>query len=161
LRRHCRDINTLKNETAKAPFILASFICLASLGIQNVSGQLSNKANAKDWLQSDPSNDSIAGISLTKAYKLLEGRTSKPVIVAVIDNGVDIDHEDLRNVIWTNTKEIPNNGIDDDDNGFIDDVHGWNFRGAKDGSIIDKEWAGATQIYEAWKHKYKTQIPIC
>ena len=140
---------------AKAPFILASFICLASLGIQNVSGQLSNKANAKDWLQSDPSNDSIAGISLTKAYKLLEGRTSKPVIVAVIDNGVDIDHEDLRNVIWTNTKEIPNNGIDDDDNGFIDDVHGWNFRGAKDGSIIDKEWAGATQIYEAWKHKYK------
>src|SRR4029078_822535 len=124
---------------AKAPFILASFICLASLGIQNVSGQLSNKANAKDWLQSDPSNDSIAGISLTKAYKLLEGRTSKPVIVAVIDNGVDIDHEDLRNVIWTNTKEIPNNGIDDDDNGFIDDVHGWNFRGAKDGSIIDNE----------------------
>lgn len=139
----------------KAPFILASFICLVSVGGQNVFGQLSNKANAKDWLQSDPAIDSIAGISLTKAYKLLEGRISKPVIVAVIDNGVDIEHEDLKNVIWTNTKEIANNGIDDDHNGFIDDVHGWNFRGATDGSIIDNEWAGATQVYEAWKSKYE------
>jgi len=139
----------------KVPFILASFICLASLGRQDVFGQLLNKANEKDWLKSDPAKDSIAGISLTKAYNLLGGRTSKPVIVAVIDNGVDIEHEDLKNVIWTNTKEIANNGIDDDHNGFIDDVHGWNFRGAKDGTIIDNEWAGATQIYEAWKGRYE------
>jgi len=138
----------------KAPFILA-LICLTSLGKQDLFGQLLNKATAKDWFQSDPAKDTIAGIGLTKAYKLLEGRTSKPVIVAVIDNGVDIEHEDLKNVIWTNTKEIANNGIDDDHNGFPDDVHGWNFRGTKDGSIIDNEWAGATQIYEAWKGRYE------
>ena len=140
----------------KVFFIFASFIFLASSGGYDAFGQLLSKANAKDWLQSDPAKDSIAGISLAKAYELLERRTSKRVIVAVIDNGVDIDHEDLKNVIWTNTKEIANNGIDDDHNGFIDDVHGWNFRGAKDGSIVDNEWAGATQIYEAWKQKYES-----
>ena len=108
----------------------------------------------RDWLQSDVTNDSIAGISLYKAYELLRGRTSKQVIVAVIDNGVDIEHEDLKNKIWTNTKEIPGNGIDDDHNGYVDDVHGWNFRGTKDGTIIEDEHAAPTQFYLAWKNKY-------
>jgi hypothetical protein len=63
----------------------------------------------RDWLQLDPVTDSIAGISLYKAYKLLKGHPSKPVIVAVIDNGFDMDHEDLKNIFWTNTKEIPAN----------------------------------------------------
>ena len=124
-------------------------------GRQYAFGQLSIKAVAKDWLQSDPTKDSIAGISLNKAYNLLAGKTSKTIIVAVIDNGIDITHEDLTNIIWTNKKEIAGNGIDDDHNGFVDDVHGWNFRGAKDGSIIDNEWVGATQIYEAWKTRFE------
>jgi len=135
--------------------ISLGFFCVATLSPQNSFGQLSSKASAKDWLQSDPIRDSIAGISLHDAYKLLKGRAGKTIIVAVIDNGVDIEHEDLKEVIWTNRKEIPDNGIDDDHNGYIDDVHGWNFRGAKDGSIIDKEWAGATQIYVAWKSRYE------
>jgi subtilisin family serine protease len=108
----------------------------------------------KDWFEKDPKTDSVAGISLEKAYQLLKGRISKPVIVAVIDNGIDINHEDLENKIWTNTKEIPGNGIDDDHNGYIDDVHGWNFRGAKDGTIIENEQNGATQFYAEWKNKY-------
>jgi subtilisin family serine protease len=122
---------------------------------QSIFGQPSAKAGAKDWLTLDPTTDSVAGISLAKAYQLLEGRKSETVIVAVIDNGVDIAHEDLKNIIWTNKKEVPNNGIDDDRNGYIDDLHGWNFRGAKDGTIIENEQAGATQIYVAWRNKYE------
>jgi cell wall-associated protease len=109
---------------------------------------------ARDWYALDPSTDSIAGTSLYKAYELLKGRVSTPVIVAVIDNGVDIEHQDLKAFIWTNTKEIPGNGIDDDHNGYVDDVHGWNFRGAIDGTIVENEQAEATHIYAIGRHKY-------
>ena len=132
---------------------IAPLFCFIIFLNQNAFGQLLEKANAKDWLAFDPGTDSIAGISLYKAYELLKGKISKTVIVAVIDNGVDIGHEDLKNIIWTNKKEIHDNGIDDDQNGYIDDVHGWNFRGSKEGTIIDNEQAGATQIYSAWGEK--------
>ena len=69
-----------------------------------------------------------------------------PVIVAVIDSGVDIDHEDLEGVIWTNTDEIPGNGKDDDNNGYIDDIHGWNFLG--DAVAENMEY---TRIYKKLK----------
>ena len=122
---------------------------------QNVFGQLSVKANAKDWLVLDPKVDSIAGISLYKAYDVLKSKSLHTIIVAVVDNGIDIEHEDLKNVIWTNKREIPDNGMDDDHNGYIDDVHGWNFRGSKDGATICNEQAGATQIYLAWKNRFE------
>ena len=109
---------------------------------------------ARDWLALDPGADSIAGTSLYKACALLTGRDSEPVIVAVIDNGVDIGHEDLKNFIWTNKKEKPDNGQDDDQNGYVDDLHGWNFRGKKDGTIIENEQAEATHLYAGWKDKY-------
>ena len=138
-----------------AMFKASVLLCFVILSSQNIFGQLSVKANAKDWLALDPKTDSIAGISLYKAYELLEGKSSQTIIVAVIDNGVDIDHEDLKNIIWTNKREIPDNGIDDDHNGYIDDIHGWNFRGSKDGTIICNEQAGATQIYFAWKNRFE------
>ncbi len=109
---------------------------------------------ARNWLQLDPDTDSIAGISLEKAYELLKGRKSRSIVVAVIDNGVDIEHEDLKDVIWTNTREIPDNGVDDDHNGYVDDVHGWNFRGAKDGSTVENEQFAFTRIYSMWKAKF-------
>ncbi|MDQ6757623.1 MAG: S8 family peptidase [Bacteroidota bacterium] len=136
-------------------FKTTAVFCFVIFITQNIIAQPSLKANAKDWLALDPKKDSIAGISLYKAYNLLKGRNGKPVIVAVIDNGVDIEHEDLKNIIWTNTKEIASNGIDDDHNGYVDDVHGWNFRGAKDGTIIENEQSGSTQFYLAWKTKYE------
>jgi subtilisin family serine protease len=114
----------------------------------------------KNWLEKDPVSDSLAGISLDKAYELLKGRKSQTVIVAVIDNGVDLSHEDLKNTIWTNSKEITGNGIDDDRNGYTDDVHGWNFRGAKDGTIIENEQSGAVQYYLAWKSKFENTDSI-
>ncbi len=155
--KRCPLIAMLYRYNYKLKYIsktIAIFFVIVFLD-QSTSGQVSLKANAKDWLALDPKSDSIAGISLYKAYELLKGRISKTVIVAVIDNGVDIEHEDLKNIIWTNTKEIPNNGIDDDHNGYIDDIHGWNFRGSKQGTIIENEQAAATQIYSAWKSKYE------
>ncbi|AVI50585.1 peptidase S8 [Pukyongia salina] len=84
----------------------------------------------KSWVAADLLSDTIPGMSVEKAYaELLKGRKGQKVIVGVIDSGVDIEHEDLKNVIWVNKDEIPGNGKDDDKNGFVDDVHGWNFLG--------------------------------
>lgn len=134
---------------------LTLFCLCIFLNLTNYAQTTSQKTIPKDWFEKDPGIDSVAGISLERAYGLLKGRKSKTVIVAVIDNGVDILHEDLKNVIWTNIKEIPGNGIDDDSNGYVDDVHGWNFRGAKDGTIIENEQASSTQFYLAWKNKFE------
>jgi len=83
-----------------------------------------------NWSHLDLVKDTIPGMSVDKAYaEIIKGKSGKTVIVAVIDSGIDINHEDLNGVIWTNTKEIAGNGIDDDKNGYIDDIHGWNFLG--------------------------------
>ena len=84
----------------------------------------------KRWSHLDLVKDSIPGMSVDKVYsELLKGKTSTPVIVGIVDSGVDIEHEDLKSVIWTNKKEIPGNKIDDDKNGYVDDINGWNFLG--------------------------------
>ena len=84
----------------------------------------------KNWHNLDLEKDSIPGMSVERAYsELLNGLKAKKVIVAVIDAGIDINHEDLNELIWVNKDEIPNNGIDDDKNGYVDDINGWNFLG--------------------------------
>lgn len=91
-----------------------------------------------DWFLRDPETDHLQGMSVEKAYSiLLKDRPSRTIIVAVVDTGVDIEHEDLKSVIWLNEDEIPGNGIDDDKNGYIDDVHGWNFIGGKKGNVLE------------------------
>ena len=87
----------------------------------------------KGWHLMDWETSQLHGISLKKAYDLLQQKNKKAqqVIVAVLDSGVDTTHEDLKDVLWKNPKEIPGNGIDDDKNGYIDDVYGWNFLGGK------------------------------
>lgn len=88
------------------------------------------EAEKHNWGHLDLVKDTIAGMSVDKAYaEIIQNKKGKTVIVAVIDSGIDIDHEDLDDVIWTNKDEIPNNGKDDDNNGYIDDIHGWNFLG--------------------------------
>lgn len=82
------------------------------------------------WSHMDLVKDTVPGMSVDKAYtEIIKDKKGKSVIVAVIDSGIDIEHEDLNDVIWTNEDEIPNNGIDDDKNGYVDDIHGWNFLG--------------------------------
>ena len=107
-------------------------------------------AQLKTWPEADLITDTIPGMSITKAYnEIIKNNTGKTVIVGVIDSGVDINQEDLKSVIWTNKGEIPNNGKDDDNNGYIDDVHGWNFLGD-----AVKENTEFTRIYKELKPKY-------
>jgi subtilisin family serine protease len=109
----------------------------------------------RDWFLKDPETDSVQGVSADKAYAtLLKGKPSHPVIVAIVDSGIDIEHEDLRDNIWTNEDEIPGNGIDDDKNGYVDDVHGWNFIGGKDGNV-DADTYEVTREYARLKPKYE------
>lgn len=84
----------------------------------------------KTWSHANLTTDTIPGMSVDKAYKeLLKNRKGETVVVAVLDAGVDLEHEDLDDVLWRNTREIRNNGKDDDGNGYVDDVHGYNFLG--------------------------------
>ena len=111
----------------------------------------------KGWHQRDLKEDGYAGISLNKAYSFLKGKKSSTVIVGVIDSGIDTLHEDLKSVLWTNKKEIPGNGIDDDGNGYVDDVHGWNFLGAKDGTEVEKASSEKSRVYHGFKDLYQNK----
>lgn len=115
----------------------SSIAPIASAPINNIDKQSMKIADLNDdqlkvWSAADLKTDTIPGMSVNKAYaeviSALEGKGTT-VIVAVIDSGVDIEHEDLKNVLWVNKGETPNNGIDDDKNGYIDDIYGWNFLG--------------------------------
>ncbi len=92
-------------------------------------------------------NGKGAGMEVDKAYKKLKKRESTTVVVAIIDSGIDIEHEDLKGKIWVNEDEIPNNGKDDDNNGYIDDVHGWNFLGNSKGENANSMRLERTRIY--------------
>ncbi|MFD2569809.1 S8 family serine peptidase [Spirosoma soli] len=113
----------------------------------------------RNWPYLDPAADSVAGMSLYRAYELLKGRSSVPVVVGVLDSGVDIAHEDLKDVVWINPKEVPNNTTDDDKNGYIDDVNGWNFMGAKDGTTYEYDQPEISQTYLLLKDKYDKADP--
>src|ERR1043165_8764738 len=93
------------------------------------------KKSPQNWQTLDPTTDKVYGVGSEEAYKTLGSRQGKEVIVAVIDSGVDPKHEDLKDIIWVNKGEIPDNNIDDDKNGYIDDVNGWSFLGGKNGDI--------------------------
>lgn len=102
--------------------------------IDNASEKQPNRAVFRSWQHTDPNADALPGMSVHRAHtSLLNEKEGSNVIVAVIDTGIDVDHEDLTGLIWVNTDEIPNNGIDDDKNGYVDDIHGWNFLGDSEG----------------------------
>jgi len=82
------------------------------------------------WSHADLEKDSIPGMSIEKAYQFIADKKGKQVIVGVVDSGTDLAHEDLKDVAWVNEKEVANNGIDDDKNGYVDDINGWNFLGS-------------------------------
>lgn len=115
----------------------------------------------KNWHQLDKQETGYYGISLDKAYAFLQSKSlkSKRVLVAVIDSGIDTTHEDLKSILWTNPKEIPGNGIDDDKNGYIDDIHGWNFLGGRDGSNVKEDSYESARLYHVLKEKFGTVVP--
>ena len=98
------------------------------------------------------------GVATENAYKLSKGKPSHTVIVAVLDSGVDVEHEDLRDNVWVNPGEIPDNGIDDDANGYIDDINGWNFIGGAKGNVNHDTYE-ATRLFKKYKYKYENANP--
>lgn len=109
----------------------------------------SEKKVPNGWHLLDREKDGFHGISLDKAYEHIKSKNlkSRKILVAVIDSGIDTLHEDLKPVMWTNKKEIPGNGIDDDKNGYIDDIHGWNFIGGKDGRNVKEDSYEGARVY--------------
>ncbi|MDB5129460.1 S8 family serine peptidase [Mucilaginibacter sp.] len=110
----------------------------------------------KNWHLMDLKTDGYFGISLNQAYLFVKGKKSKTVVVATIDSGIDTAQADLKPILWVNTKEIPGNGIDDDKNGYIDDVHGWNFLGGPGGKCDFTETTEEVREYNRLKGKYET-----
>ncbi|MEO6537373.1 MAG: S8 family serine peptidase, partial [Ferruginibacter sp.] len=110
-----------------------------------------------NWHQLDPKTSGYNGISLEKAYNLIKSKklVSTRITVAVIDSGIDTLHEDLKSILWVNPKEIPGNGIDDDHNGYVDDLHGWNFIGGKDGRNVKADSYEGARVYYALKTKWE------
>jgi len=121
-----------------------------------VSSVDSLQAEMLNWQHRDPQLDQIAGTSVERAWKELLPlkKAAQTVVVAIIDSGVDIDHEDLEGTIWVNEDEIPGNGIDDDNNGYIDDIHGWNFLGTRDGKNIEFENYEYARIVRKYKDEF-------
>lgn len=115
------------------------------------------EAMPKDWHLQDHATTGFNGISLQQAYDFIKSKNlkSNKVIVAVIDSGIDTLHEDLKPVMWVNKKEIPGNGIDDDKNGYVDDIHGWNFLGGKDGRNVKEDSYEAARVYHKLKAKWE------
>lgn len=111
----------------------------------------------KNWWDLDRTDNSYPGVSAAKTHAYLKGKKATKVVVAVIDSGVDIEHEDLRDIIWTNEDEIAGNGIDDDNNGYVDDVHGWNFIGGADGRNVNNENLEIVRMYNTYKKKYNNR----
>jgi subtilisin family serine protease len=111
----------------------------------------------KGWHMMDKATTGYYGLSVDKAYDFVKAKKikSKTVIVAVIDSGIDTTHEDLRSVLWKNPNEIPGNGIDDDKNGYVDDIYGWNFIGGRDGRNVEQDSYEAARVYHGLKAKYE------
>lgn len=136
------------------PLMLFSVFAFAQEG--DPEQRLKKDTLPNNWYQMDPATTGFQGVSIEKAYDFLKSTKlkSKKVIVAVIDSGIDTTHEDLKPVLWTNKGEIPGNGIDDDKNGYIDDVHGWNFIGGKDGRNVKDDSYEASRVFHNLKAKF-------
>lgn len=119
--------------------IITLSLSVFAIGINNlIYGQVDTKV--LNWYNGK------TGMQTEKGYKKLKDKKTTTVIVAVIDSGIDIEHEDLKGKIWVNTKEIAGNGIDDDKNGYIDDINGWNFLGNANGENVDAATLEKTRI---------------
>jgi len=128
---------------------LSLFFFLLNAGAQD--------STLRGWHLKDKTADGYYGISLEQAYQFLSANhlKSTTVIVAVLDNGIDTMHEDLKPVLWTNNKEIAGNNKDDDNNGFVDDIHGWNFLGNANGNNLTEASSEWIRVYWRYKDKYE------
>lgn len=126
-----------------------SIVVCAFIGLSVVSFGQDVDKDILNWY-----NGGGSGMNTEKAYKMLKKKQSETVIVAIIDSGIDIEHEDLKGKIWVNEDEVAGNGVDDDKNGYVDDIHGWNFLGNANGENANDIQLEKTRIYAKLQTKY-------
>jgi len=118
-------------------------------------------AQLTNWYDQDIDAQGYFTVSTNKAYKeLLNTRTPNEIVVAVIDSGVDAEHEDLKDVMWINQGEIPGNKIDDDNNGYIDDINGWNFIGNANGKNVVKDNLEMTRLFAEYRKLFDGRTSV-
>ena len=145
----------------KKILIAAAFFSFAVSFAQTDANDTKIDKDLMTWYHKDLASTKVFGVNTQNAYKFLESKGLKPktVVVAVLDSGVEVDHPGLKNNIWTNPNEIPNNGIDDDKNGYVDDIHGWNFLGGKDGDV-DVDNLEITRIVRKYKPLFEGEDSV-
>ena len=118
---------------------------------------LVNGQDTKFWHWKDLEKDGVQGVSLMQAQQFLIDLKIKPapIVIAVLDGGIDTSHQQIRPFLWHNPKEIPGNQIDDDKNGYVDDLHGWNFLGNASGQNINKASDEKSRVYHRYKNDFK------
>lgn len=135
-------------------YLILIFILPASVQAQKKDTPPAN------WHNLDLSENGVFGISTEKAYQLLlQDKKSVPVIVAVIDGGVDVQHEDLINKLWINILDSLANGQDTDGNGYIDDRYGWNFLGNANGENVQYDNLEVTRLMREYEPQYISVLP--
>lgn len=113
------------------------------------------KSAPENWFNLDPKQNKVNGVSTERTYnELLKGKNGQKVVVAVIDGGTEVNHVDLKTVIWVNPREIPDNNIDDDGNGYVDDINGWNFIGGHAENVAEDNLE-VTRLYKQLKARYE------
>lgn len=112
---------------------------------------------SKDWFHQGVETNKVYGVNTEKAYEFLQKTQRKPkkIVVGVLDSGVDAEHEDLKEVMWINAKEVAGNGLDDDKNGYVDDVHGWNFLGNAKGENVNADNLEIARLYKKYQSLFK------
>src|SRR5688572_14910319 len=150
------DIIKFRNIFEKLNFIMNKFSKFSiSLALVSALAIPSFSQSSKNWFNEDPAKDRFAGVSSDLSYEeLVKDKKAEPVIVAVIDGGTEVTHPDLQENIWVNPDEIKGNGIDDDHNGYVDDINGWNFIGGQSGDVGFDTFE-ATRIYNKYKPLYE------
>lgn len=152
------------NNTIKLFLFITLLISSSAVYSQHKGVSTTDSLDSKhlNWYNLSPGDDKDQGASVNKSYsELLKNKTpGKKIVVAVIDGGVDITHPELQGKIWYNSDEIAGNGIDDDNNGFVDDINGWNFIGNSKGENILFENMEYVRILRALNPKFEKVLSI-
>lgn len=141
----------------KIILLVGIFLGMLEVGNAQVAASRAKKVYPLDWHMLSPGEkDTIYGAEINKAYDFLENKQpKKKIVVAIIDSGFDDQHEDLKDNLWVNKREIPGDGVDNDGNGYTDDVHGWNFLGTKEGTMVYKTLDAGARYFLKHKDRYE------